>query len=65
VGKTSGFVGPFITSAIINKTGNPNIAFWFLLGMGTLGCVVLYFVDTDKAKIDSAQCKSQSGKADG
>jgi MFS-type transporter involved in bile tolerance (Atg22 family) len=61
VGKTSGFVGPFVTSAIINRAGgNANIAFWFLLGMGMAGCAVLAFVDTNKAKIDAANCKCLS-----
>lgn len=56
VGKTSGFIGPFISSAIIDRAhGNTNTAYWFLLAMGTLGVIVLYFVDTDKAKIDVAK----------
>lgn len=58
VGKTSGFIGPFVTSGIVNHThGNTNIAFWFLLGMGLAGCLLLYFVDPDQAKIDSARCE--------
>lgn len=56
VGKTSGFIGPFISSAIINRAnGNNNTAYWFLFGMGLLGVFILYFVDTDKAKIDNAR----------
>jgi len=32
VGKTSGFIGPFISSAIIKRAnGNTNAAYWFLL----------------------------------
>ncbi|KAL5896250.1 hypothetical protein ACKVWC_001457 [Pyricularia oryzae] len=55
VGKTSGFVGPFITAAIIQADGGKNNgAYWFLLGTGLLGLLTLYFVDTDQAKIDSA-----------
>jgi MFS-type transporter involved in bile tolerance (Atg22 family) len=58
VGKTSGFVGPLIASAIVTRAGgNTNYAYWFLLGMGMLGVFVLYFVDTDKAKLDNAKCK--------
>jgi hypothetical protein len=58
VGKTSGFIGPFISSAIIKADGGRNnSAYWFLLGTGLIGLTILYFVDTDQAKIDSAACK--------
>jgi len=58
VGKTSGFIGPFISSAIIKRAnGNTNASYWFLFGMGTLGAIILWFVDTDKAKIDNARCE--------
>lgn len=65
VGKTSGFIGPFISSAIIKRAnGNNNMCFWFLLGMGIIGIIVLYFVDPDQAKIDVARCKWQlSGRS--
>ena len=63
VGKTSGFIGPFVTGAIIDRAGgNANQAFWFLLGMGLAGCGVLCFVNTDKAKIDSVKCESAESK---
>lgn len=56
VGKTSGFIGPFISSAIIERAdGNTSAAYWFLFAMGSLGCIALYFVDTDLAKKDIAQ----------
>jgi len=56
VGKTSGFIGPFISSAIIKRAGgNTNASYWFLFAMGSLGVLCLYFVDTDKAKIDNAK----------
>jgi len=56
VGKTSGFIGPFISSAIIKRAnGNNNAAYWFLFAMGSLGALVLWFVDTDKAKVDIAK----------
>jgi MFS-type transporter involved in bile tolerance (Atg22 family) len=58
VGKTSGFIGPFISSAIIERAnGNTNAAYWFLFAMGSIGAIVLWFVDTDQAKLDNAQCK--------
>ena len=54
-GKTSGFIGPFITSAIITRAnGNTNAAFWFLFSLGTLGVFVLWQVDTEQAKLDNA-----------
>ncbi|TQV97545.1 hypothetical protein V2A60_006704 [Cordyceps javanica] len=56
VGKTSGFIGPFISSAIIERAnGKTNAAYWFLFGMGSVGCLALWFVDTDKAKRDNAR----------
>jgi MFS-type transporter involved in bile tolerance (Atg22 family) len=62
VGKTSGFIGPFISSAIIARAGgHSNAAYWFLFAMGTCGAIILYFVDTDKAKVDNAACQCCSG----
>ncbi|KAH8894151.1 putative autophagy protein [Thozetella sp. PMI_491] len=56
VGKTSGFIGPFISSAIIDRAdGRTNAAYWFLFAMGSVGAISLYFVDTDKAKEDIAR----------
>ena len=55
VNKTSGFIGPFIASAINKRAGgNTSAAYWFLFAMGLVGVGVLYFVDTDKAKRDNA-----------
>lgn len=59
VGKTSSFIGPFITSAIITRSGgNTNTAFYFLLPLGIIGWCILWFVDPNKAKIDNAKCES-------
>ena len=53
VSKTSGFIGPFVSSAIIARAGgDSNECFWFLFGMGSVGAIILWFVDTDKAKKD-------------
>jgi MFS-type transporter involved in bile tolerance (Atg22 family) len=58
VGKTSGFIGPFISSAIIKADGgNNHTAYWFMLGTALIGIAILWFVDPDQAKIDSAKCK--------
>jgi MFS-type transporter involved in bile tolerance (Atg22 family) len=55
VGKTSGFIGLFIASAIVNRAnGAINAAYWFLFAMGSTGDIALWFVDTDKAKKDVA-----------
>jgi MFS-type transporter involved in bile tolerance (Atg22 family) len=60
VGKTSGFVGPFVSSAITTAAGgNTNMSFIFLFSMGLIGFIVLLFVDVDKAKLDNVQCKSE------
>ncbi|ORX39156.1 putative autophagy protein [Kockovaella imperatae] len=56
VGKTSGFIGPLVTSYIIEAAGgNTNVAFVFLTGVGLLGVYFLSCVDTDQAKIDNAE----------
>lgn len=56
VGKTSGFIGPFISSAIIERAGgNTSASYWFLFAMGCIGVITLYFVDTDAAKADNAR----------
>lgn len=56
VGKTSGFIGPFISSAIINRAnGQTSAAYWFLFAMGCVGVIALWFVDTDKAKSENAK----------
>jgi hypothetical protein len=58
VGKTSGFVGPFVSSAITTAAGgNTNMSFIFLFSMGLIGFIVLLFVDVDKAKLDNVQCE--------
>lgn len=54
-GKTSGFIGPFITAAIIERAGgNTNAAFWFIFALGCLGVFVIFQVDPEQAKIDNA-----------
>jgi MFS-type transporter involved in bile tolerance (Atg22 family) len=59
IGRTSGFVGPFVASAIIEAAdGNTNMAFIFLVCMGSIGLLFLWFVDPAKAKLDNARCES-------
>lgn len=55
IGKTAAFVGPFITSAIIDDAnGNTNTGFWFTFITGIVALVLIALVDTDKAKRDNA-----------
>ena len=58
VGKTSSFIGPFISSAITERTnGNTNASFWFTFAMGLTGWIILWFVDPKKAKLDNVRCE--------
>jgi len=51
VGKTSAFIGPFISSAIIDDAGgNNNMAFAFLLALGSVSMILLWLVDVPKAR---------------
>ncbi|KAI0091109.1 autophagy-related protein 22-like protein [Irpex rosettiformis] len=51
VGKTSAFIGPFVTSAIITASGNnDSMPFAFLFALGTASTVFLWFVDVDKSR---------------
>ncbi|KAI5477498.1 hypothetical protein MNV49_006345 [Pseudohyphozyma bogoriensis] len=56
VGQTSSFIGPFITSKIIEDAGgNSSYAFAFLLPVTVVGAVILLFVDMKKAKLEAAR----------
>lgn len=62
-GKTSAFVGPFVTSAIIDRTGgNTNMAFAFLLPICIIGMVLLWFVDPDKALLEAKEYLEEEAK---
>ncbi|KAF5339253.1 hypothetical protein D9758_013320 [Tetrapyrgos nigripes] len=53
VGKTSAFIGPFVSSAIISAAdNNDNMPFAFLFGLGVFSTIFLYFVDVDKSRIE-------------
>ncbi|CAL1717102.1 unnamed protein product [Somion occarium] len=53
VGKTSAFIGPLVSSAIITASGNnDNMPFAFLFGLGSLSTIFLYFVDVKKSRIE-------------
>ncbi|KAK7437012.1 hypothetical protein VKT23_006702 [Stygiomarasmius scandens] len=53
VGKTSAFIGPFVSSAIITAAdNNDNMPFAFLFGLGVFSTIFLYMVDVDKSRIE-------------
>ncbi|OJT02457.1 Autophagy-related protein 22 [Trametes pubescens] len=53
VGKTSAFIGPLVSSAIITASGNnDNYPFVFLFLLGALSTGFLYFVDVEKSRIE-------------
>ncbi|KAI0648981.1 autophagy-related protein 22-like protein [Trametes meyenii] len=55
VGKTSAFIGPLVSSAIITASGNnDNYPFVFLFILGALSTVFLYLVDVGKSR---AECE--------
>ncbi|KAK8869448.1 hypothetical protein IAR55_000012 [Kwoniella newhampshirensis] len=50
IGKTSSFIGPFVSSAIIDDSGNNNMPFTFLLGLGCMSVCILACVNVDKSR---------------
>jgi hypothetical protein len=52
IGKTSSFVGPFVSSAIIDDSGNTNMPFTFLLALGTVSVGILWCVNVDKSRVE-------------
>ncbi|KAJ8503031.1 hypothetical protein ONZ45_g11211 [Pleurotus djamor] len=53
VGKTSAFIGPFISSAIITASGNnDNMPFAFLFGLGMVSVLFLWKVDVVKSRVE-------------
>lgn len=59
MGKTSAFIGPIVSSAIIDadstddKAGNPSLPFYFLFGLSLISMLLLYFfVDLKKSRLE-------------
>ncbi|WWC93161.1 uncharacterized protein L201_008129 [Kwoniella dendrophila CBS 6074] len=50
IGKTSSFIGPFVSSAIIDDSGNTNMPFTFLLALGVVSVGILACVNVDKSR---------------
>ncbi|PPQ64602.1 hypothetical protein CVT26_002000 [Gymnopilus dilepis] len=63
MGKTSAFIGPLVSSAIITASGNnDNMPFAFLFGLGVLSTVFLWMVDVDKSREECAQFVLAEGR---
>ena len=57
MGKTSAFIGPIVSSAIIDAspTGNSSLPFYFLFGLTALSLGLLaFFVDLKKSRKEQA-----------
>ena len=52
MGKASSFIGPFVSSAIIERSGNTNMPFTFLLALGVFAVAILFCVDVDKSRVE-------------
>ena len=53
MGKTSAFIGPIVSSAIIDASpsGNNSLPFYFLFGLSLLSfCLLCFFVDLKKSR---------------
>ncbi|WVQ66630.1 uncharacterized protein L199_004815 [Kwoniella botswanensis] len=50
IGKTSSFIGPFVSSAIIDRSGNTNMPFTFLLALGVVSVGILACVNVEKSR---------------
>lgn len=55
IGKTSAFIGPFVTQAIADDTGNASTPFYFLVALSLGSCVLLWPLDIKKSKIEQAR----------
>ncbi|KAF9000660.1 autophagy-related protein 22-like protein [Cyathus striatus] len=63
VGKTSAFIGPLVSSAIINASGNnDNMPFAFLFGLGFFSTLFLWLVDVDKSRLECDEFVLAEGK---
>jgi MFS-type transporter involved in bile tolerance (Atg22 family) len=56
VGKTSAFIGPLVSSAIIDDTGNNSSPFYFLFALSAASCAWLFFfVDVEKSRVEQEE----------
>ncbi|KAL8291856.1 hypothetical protein RQP46_002114 [Phenoliferia psychrophenolica] len=54
-GKTSAFIGPFVTSAISARTNNTSDSFYFLFALGIVSCGILFFINIPRSR---RQCRT-------
>ena len=69
MGKTSAFVGPIVSSAIIDadstvtKAGNNSLPFYFLFGLSVVSMLLLtFFVDLKKSRKEQADFLEEERK---
>ncbi|KAK0204936.1 autophagy-related protein 22-like protein [Desarmillaria ectypa] len=55
VGKTSAFIGPLVSSAIITASNNDNMPFAFLFALGVFSTLFLWLVDVEKSCLECAE----------
>ncbi|KAK0300471.1 hypothetical protein LTR91_007986 [Friedmanniomyces endolithicus] len=56
IGKTSSFIGPLVSSAIIDDTGNNSSPFYFLFALSLVSFLwLLFFVDVKKSRVEQAE----------
>lgn len=68
IGKTSSFIGPLVSSAIIDASpsGNPSTPFYFLLSLSAASYLFLFFfVDLKKSRIEQARFLELEGRGIG
>ncbi|KAJ1307194.1 hypothetical protein OPQ81_001309 [Rhizoctonia solani] len=65
IGKTSAFIGPFVSSAIIDDSNNNNMPFAFLLGLGVFSFILLLLVNVDKSRAECAEYLAAEARLEG
>lgn len=52
INKTSSFIGPFVTSGIVDRTGNTNTGFSFTLALGIVAFAATWFINEKQSRIE-------------
>ncbi|KAM0788003.1 hypothetical protein ACM66B_006203 [Microbotryomycetes sp. NB124-2] len=55
IGKCSAFIGPFVTSAIADRTNNTSSSFYFLFGLGIVSCSPIPFINVARSRVNCAR----------
>ncbi|KAK1066229.1 hypothetical protein LTR74_007277 [Friedmanniomyces endolithicus] len=62
IGKTSSFIGPLVSSAIIDDTGNNSSPFYFLFALSLVSFLwLLFFVDVKKSRVEQGEFLEREG----